>query len=76
VRIVEKYCKVPVMSEKRTKRGRPPSPSPKAIQLNVRVDAPIRSGVEAYRKKHGFDDLSDAARDILKTVLRKEGLLK
>ena len=56
-------------------RGRPPSGNPKVTQLNVRIDAEIRAAIEAYRAKHDFEDLSDAARAILRSTLRREGLL-
>jgi len=50
-----------------------------STQLNVRVDARIRSGIEAYRAKYKDDyelrEVSDAVRHILKKALRAEGLL-
>lgn len=48
-------------------------------QLNVRVDAEIREGIERYRAKYQDEyelrELSDAVRHMLKRVLREEGLL-
>ncbi len=47
-------------------------------QLNVRVDAEIREGIERYRAKYQdqfeLRELSDAVRHMLKKVLRDEGL--
>lgn len=45
-------------------------------QLNVRIDADVRAGIEAYKEKHDLQELSDAARHIIKRVLKEEGLLK
>jgi hypothetical protein len=61
--------------KKAAKRGRPRLENGLKIQLNVRIDESTRKAIEAYRQKFALGEVSDAARHILKRVLRDEGLL-
>lgn len=63
------------MSKKPAKRGRPVGGKMER-QLNVRVDDETHAGVEAYRKRHDLREASDAVRQIIRRVLRDEGILK
>lgn len=56
------------------RRGRPPAPTPKDIQLNFRIDSRLREALEAHQRKHELDSISSAARDALRKVLRSERL--
>lgn len=61
-------------------RGRPKKARPLTDQLNLRVERWMRKGVERYQAKYGeeknLSEVSDAVRDMLKRVLKAEGLDK